>query len=201
MKKMYFLLILVFLASCASVKPVKVEIKPNGDVIATDVTDSEVGNIDEVETTEVIEDNELFKVSKFVNFTKKEISDFYRVTKKHDETLNSVCFESFMLKRGLRKTNGKSHSEVIKHLRTEKPILEFENYWSLKGVVGYTYPNSKRIWMNKRLHRKMSDCSRAGNIGHERSHKLNYGHSFKYHSKRPYSVPYSINAAFKSCCK
>ncbi len=194
------LLVCALTVSCASVRPVKVETKLGGDVVEIAIDDSVVIDMNTVETIAVSKDKELFEVSKFFNFSKDEINKFYHVTKKHDETVNSQCFMDFMSTRGLLKTNGRTPGEVVTHLRSEKPLLEFQMYYSLKGVVGYTYPNSRRIWMNRRLHGKMSPCERSANIGHERSHKLRYEHSLKRHSKRKYSVPYAINDAFKKCC-
>ncbi len=197
---MKILLLLLLVTSCASVKNKKIEVKPDGNVIETEIPEEVVEDLPVVEVEDVTEDKELFKVSKFLKFKQSEINKFYDVTRKHDSVTQSQCFRDFMTARNLRKTNGKTPEEVVDHLISEKPVIELEMYYSWKKVVGYTYPSSKRIWMNRRFHNKMSVCARAGNIGHERSHKLNYDHTFNKTKYRYLSVPYSINAAFKVCC-
>lgn len=116
-------------------------------------------------------------------------------------TLSSQCFGDFILSRDLIQTNGKSNKEVLEHIRSSRVGIELVSYWSFKSTVGYTYPNVDKVWMNKRLHDNFTPCRSASNLAHEASHKIGYGHDYRRTQRRPYSVPYSINAGFTKCCK
>ena len=196
------LIICLQFTGCGSLKK-RVQ-TPEGpkEVEVTDVVEeTNVENEKPVEVVDVEPNNELLEVIKFNNFYKSEISRFWLYNKKMNNTVNSQCFSDFIKNRKLIQTNGNSNEEVLKILRGKKPKLEFTMYYSLKRVVGYTYPNVNKIWFNRRLHKNFSLCKSASNLGHEISHKLGFGHDFNATQRRPYSVPYSINAGFTACCK
>lgn len=146
---------------------------------------------------------DLVTVTKFTGFYKSEIEKAWKYIPKMNETIGSKCFEDFFVAREkLHSTNGKSAKEVVKHLRSSNVKIELITYykkWS--KVAGYTYPNVNKIWLNRKYHAGASLCSEGSNLAHELSHKIGYGHDYKATVNRPYSVPYSINAAFKVCCK
>lgn len=71
-------------------------------------------------------------------------------------------------------------------------------YWSLKRVVGYTYPNRREIWVNMRVYSKYGVSQIANNITHEQQHKLGFGHDFNSTPRRPYSVPYAVGRIVQS---
>jgi hypothetical protein len=75
------------------------------------------------------------------------------------------------------------------------------SYKRFSKLAGYTEPGANWIKLNRKYHSGASICSEASNLKHELSHKVKYGHDYKATQTRPYSVPYSINAAFKKCCK
>lgn len=156
--------------------------KPKAFLVESDST--------KVDFIKVIKDN-------FSEAQKKRIAVYMPIM---NRTLASSCFEKYMLQRKLIQTNGKSPQEVVDHIRSSTAGVELISYWSRKGTVGYTYPNVNKIWMNERLHKNFDSCRSASNLAHEGSHKIGYGHDYKRTSRRPYSVPYSINAAFKACC-
>lgn len=70
--------------------------------------------------------------------------------------------------------------------------LELELYYSRKNVVGYTYPNVLRIWMNRKYFDVYTPAQVAGNIFHEWTHKLGFEHDYRYTVSRDASVPYAI---------
>lgn len=70
--------------------------------------------------------------------------------------------------------------------------LEVEIYFENSSTVGYTYPNSDRIWVNKKFYDNYSPVSIAQNLFHEWLHKLGFDHSTTYSVSRNYSVPYAI---------
>lgn len=121
---------------------------------------------------------------------------------KRKEVLQSKCFSDFMLNRKLIQTNGLSNEEVVLALLNTPVKAEFQTYYKrFSKVYGYTYPNISTIFINKKYFDGASICSVASNQAHEISHKQGFGHDYKATTRRPYSVPYSINAAFSECCK
>jgi hypothetical protein len=141
-------------------------------------------------------------VTKYTNFTEKEKVKASKYIPVMDAVINSKCFMDNMVMRELKKTNGKTNKEVVEHLRTSTVDIELIMYYKrFSKVAGYTKPSVNKIWLNRKYHSGASNCSEASNLAHELSHKIKYGHDYKATIDRPLSVPYSINAAFKSCCK
>lgn len=181
MKHLFILVAaLAFFFSCSSTKPV-----PKEPAAVTPV-----------------EKVDLVKVLSIRNFTEAEKTKLNKYIPVMNNTVASKCFKDFMVERNLHTTQNKSNEEVVKHLRTSQVEIHLITYykpWS--KVAGYTYPNTNKIWLNRKFHAGASLCSEASNLAHELSHKLGYTHSYKATQSRPFSVPYSINAAFKACCK
>lgn len=70
-----------------------------------------------------------------------------------------------------------------------------------KGVIGYTYPNTKWQYIYHWVLNSWGVNEIAGNIAHEWCHKIGFDHDFKRTAIRPYSVPYAIGyfvSEFKS---
>lgn len=70
--------------------------------------------------------------------------------------------------------------------------LELELYYSVKNTVGYTYPNTLRIWMNTKYFNNYTPAQVAGNLFHEWLHKLGFDHASSNTTGRSSSVPYAI---------
>jgi hypothetical protein len=70
--------------------------------------------------------------------------------------------------------------------------VELELYYESSSVVGYTQPNTKRIWINTKYFNYYNEAQVAGNITHEWMHKLGFGHTSAYTAERAYSVPYAV---------
>lgn len=70
--------------------------------------------------------------------------------------------------------------------------VELELYYSSKNTVGYTYANVSKIWMNTKYFDPYTPSEVAGNVFHEWTHKLGFGHSSSYSTARDSSVPYAI---------
>lgn len=70
--------------------------------------------------------------------------------------------------------------------------VELELYYSSKNTVGYTYPDTVRIWMNTKYFTPYTPTQVAGNIFHEWTHKLGFDHAASYSVARDSSVPYAI---------
>lgn len=70
--------------------------------------------------------------------------------------------------------------------------VELELYYAATSTIGYTYPNSIRIWMNTKYFNNYTPVNVTGNLMHEWLHKLGFGHDSSSTPSRPYSVPYAI---------
>jgi hypothetical protein len=70
--------------------------------------------------------------------------------------------------------------------------LDLELYYSWRSTVGYTYPNTMRIWMNTKFFNVYTPSQVAGNIFHEWTHKLGFEHASSYSVARDHSVPYAL---------
>jgi hypothetical protein len=86
-------------------------------------------------------------------------------------------------------------AETLKPLIDNKMDLELELYTNnYTSTVGYTYPNTLRIWMNRKFFNRYSAEEVARNVFHEWTHKLGFGHDSKATARRPYSVPYALGS-------
>ena len=83
-------------------------------------------------------------------------------------------------------------AEALNTMANEERLLELELYYSSKNTVGYTYPNTVRIWMNTKYFTPYTPSQVAGNMFHEWTHKLGFEHATSYSIARDSSVPYAI---------
>lgn len=60
-----------------------------------------------------------------------------------------------------------------------------------RGVVGYTYGNTKWQWVYSWVLRYGPEML-AANASHEWCHKAGFDHAYRWNSTRQYSVPYAI---------
>lgn len=180
---MYHIIMVIVLAFCVSMgskRPVTVELPPI-----------------EVHTPNT---GEYLIIRRCTNCSEKEWNFIQDAQVKTNETINSTCFASFMLERNLIQTNGLSNKDVLDSLVGKNTEIDVEMYYTLKRVLGYTLPNVNKEWINRRFMLKWNTCDLASLLGHETSHKKGYDHAFYSTPTRQYSVPYSINEAFKQCC-
>lgn len=83
-------------------------------------------------------------------------------------------------------------AEVLNSVVDSELDIDITLYFSNNSVVGYTYPNSERIWVNNKFFSQNSYGKVAGNVAHEWTHKIGFGHDFNRTSSRQYSVPYAV---------
>ncbi|WP_408097131.1 hypothetical protein ACJVC5_19030 [Peredibacter sp. HCB2-198] len=76
--------------------------------------------------------------------------------------------------------------------------MEVELYYAATSTVGYTYANSKRIWVNTKYFNTNSTGGVAANLFHEWLHKIGFTHATSYSTSRDYSVPYAIGRMISS---
>lgn len=79
--------------------------------------------------------------------------------------------------------------------------VELELYRDTSTTIGYTYPDTTRIWMNLKYFQKYTAIKVAGNLMHEWMHKLGFEHELKYNKDRDYSVPYAIGYLLEKLAK
>lgn len=70
--------------------------------------------------------------------------------------------------------------------------VELELYHQMTNTIGYTYPNTVRIWINKKYFAKYTPVKVADNLMHEWMHKLGFTHATTWSHDRDHSVPYAI---------
>ena len=70
--------------------------------------------------------------------------------------------------------------------------LDLKAFTSENNVIGYTYPNIQRIYLNKKFLNSFKANQVAANLFHEWLHKLGFKHSFDKTPERAHSVPYAI---------
>ena len=83
-------------------------------------------------------------------------------------------------------------AERLSPNRNNRIDAEVELYYESANVVGYTYPNSKRIWVNRKYFSTFTPAGVAHNLFHEWLHKLGFDHAANWSIARDYSVPYAV---------
>ena len=97
-------------------------------------------------------------------------------------------------------TNSEVYKKILNASETLTPgnnntmDLNLESYHESANVIGYTMPNIRTIFMNKRYLGKSSFRPNqvAMNLIHEWLHKLGFKHAQKNSASRPHSVPYAV---------
>lgn len=95
-------------------------------------------------------------------------------------------------------TNQEIYEAILKGAETLNPIedgkmdLSLTLYHSETNTVGYTYPNTNEIWVNKKYFERYTLKEVANNAMHEWLHKIGFEHSYYSNADRPYTVPYAI---------
>lgn len=83
-------------------------------------------------------------------------------------------------------------AEKLQPTKNNAMDVEVELYTASTNVVGYTYPSSRRIWVNTKYFDQYTPAGVAHNLMHEWMHKLGFDHSSSWNTARDYSVPYAI---------
>lgn len=83
-------------------------------------------------------------------------------------------------------------SETLMPGKNGRMDVELELYQQSTNTIGYTYPNTTRIWVNTKYFNRYTPVQVADNLFHEWVHKLGFDHDVKYSKSRNYSVPYAL---------
>lgn len=121
-------------------------------------------------------------------------------TEFRDKVINHI----FNGERTFNDNDGKTNEEIYESLMAGKEDLlptvdneidlDLTLYYSNNSTVGYTYPNTLKIWVNNKFFAGYTYGQVAANAFHEWTHKLGYTHAFRNNASRPYSVPYAIGS-------
>lgn len=135
------------------------------------------------------------KVQKAVALIKKVISS--------DEFRDRVLSYTYNGKKGFFGNEGMTNEEVYQKIldgaeqmgntsRNNIMDVELELYHQKTNTIGYTYPNTVRIWMNMKYFTRYTPIKVADNLMHEWMHKLGFTHATTWSESRDHSVPYAI---------
>lgn len=92
--------------------------------------------------------------------------------------------------------------ERLRPFRNNAMDVEIELYTDYQStVLGYTYPRSKRIWMNSKYFNRHTPGKVAAHLVHEWLHKLGFDHDYKRTHRRKYSVPYAVGYIVRDLAK
>lgn len=101
-------------------------------------------------------------------------------------------------------TNRQVYDRILIGAETLFPVknnaldVEVELIYENSNTIGYTYPNSTRIWMNLKYFNNYTPREIAANLMHEWLHKLGFNHATSPTTERPYSVPYAVGYMIRS---
>ncbi len=135
------------------------------------------------------------KIKKAVEIIKKVIA-----TKEFRER---VLTYSYLGKNQFFANQGLTNEEVYQKLLDGAEIVgnsaknntldvKIELYHQSTNTIGYTYPNTERIWMNTKYYNKYTPIKVADNLMHEWMHKLGFTHTVSWSKDRDHTIPYAI---------
>ena len=142
------------------------------------------------------------KINAAHNFTPVELVKLTNAAKLLERVVNSTEFKDRVLTYKFSSAAGLTNEQIYNLIMSGKEVLsptedheidiDIMMYYSIKGVIGYTYPNVLRTWVNRRFFKNFSSANIAGNLIHEWAHKVGFDHDFFNTKQRPYSVPYAL---------
>jgi hypothetical protein len=144
----------------------------------------------------------------YINFTaeeKKKVEDALKVVKsiiQSKELRRSIASFTFQGTKQFAQNGGLTNMQIYSKIIEGAEVLNPEENWAMdlelelyrdrSSTVGYTYPDTMRVWVNRKYFDTFSSAEIAGNIFHEWMHKIGFEHDRKSTARRPYSVPYGL---------
>lgn len=173
--------------------PKKLPVAKVADVLAPKVADETTWDAEPYMVNFSPEQEE--KVRKAIQIIKAVITS--------TEFKQRVLSYSYKGKKGFVDNLGLSNEEVYQKIidgaekmgntsKNNTMDVELELYHQKTSTIGYTYPNTVRIWMNTKYFNKYTPIKVADNLMHEWMHKLGFTHAVVYSKDRDHSVPYAI---------
>lgn len=197
---MKYLILILFLAGCASYKDAPLKDEP---VVAPPEP------IDRPRATSPV-----FKVEiEAVNYNESQLKKLEEAKSIIEKIMNSKEYREAVegysfngqkkFDQSLDLSNDAIYTKLIGGAEELKPDvdntmnLKVQMYYKLGKVVGYTYPGSLVVYTNSRFHNNFTPCRVASNLVHEWTHKMGFGHRS---AKDKDSVPYAHNKIVESLC-
>ncbi|MGE3610857.1 MAG: hypothetical protein AB7I27_14795 [Bacteriovoracaceae bacterium] len=119
-----------------------------------------------------------------------------------EEFKNAVLNHTYNGKKAFASNGGLSNAQIYKKILEGSETLnpgidnemdmQLEIYQEATTTIGYTFPNTEKIWMNNKYFNQYSAKQVTVNMMHEWLHKLGFVHDYAATAARPYSVPYAI---------
>lgn len=155
-----------------------------------------------------------FKID-HLGFTLKESEKLERCRINLELICNSELFRQEFLKADFSGETSdwknKTNQEIFEHFMSGEETLQpgkdceanidltIFNPKPFQNVIGYTYPDTMRQWINRKSFNFLSDSQVQGNIVHEWGHKLGFDHDYKVTKRRPFSICYQLNKIVEYC--
>ena len=155
---------------------------------------------------------------KLMNFTKEQEEkvraaiDLIKKVVASDEFKKGVLNKTYKGKKTYVDNGGLSNSQIYKKIldgaekvgntkKNNAMDLELQVYYEDNTTIGYTYPNIKRIYMNRKYLNKFQPYQVADNLFHEWLHKIGFKHAVERTDSRAHSVPYSVGYLVKALAR
>jgi len=146
------------------------------------------------------------------DFTPAEKTKMYQAAEVLERVVNSEEFRQAVLnftydgKKQFVDNKGMTNEQIYETIRRGNEVLIGKDdetmdydltlytppFWKKRTVVGYTYGNTLRIWVNRYYFTDYTLAEVAANLAHEWCHKIGFDHDFQRTARRPYSVPYAV---------
>jgi hypothetical protein len=159
-------------------------------------TEYSVANVRKVFTVKIVATN-------YNEDQKKKLAEAERIIAK---VFNSEAYKSAVLSKKFTSTKlsaAQVYEELFEGAEALVPAKNYQMdltvtmYYKNNKTVGYTYPSKMTVYTNSKFHDRYTACQIAGNLVHEWTHKMGFGHSSA--SDRS-SVPYAHNKIVESLC-
>ena len=195
--KVLLLLLSLTLASCqgtSSDSGDRIDLSINGDHSVDDPIPNGATTFDTDVTLVNFSANDTQKMNEAIEIIKLVVATEEFREKILNHTFNGK--KTFVDNRGY--TNGQIYQIILDGAEKLTPVknnqmdVEVELYSANTNVVGYTYPNSKRIWVNSTFFNLYTPAGIAHNLFHEWMHKLGFEHATSWSVSRDSSVPYAV---------
>ena len=159
--------------------------------------------------------NTNIKTFKFTSAGRKKINSAAELIKEvvaSEEFKNKVLNHKYNGKKQFANNQGLTNKQIynkilngaekLNKVADNEMDLELELYTDNdSNTVGYTFPNTNRVWMNSKYFNKNTPALVTTNMMHEWLHKLGFGHDAEVTAKRPYSVPYAVGYIVRDLAK
>lgn len=134
------------------------------------------------------------KIKEAINIIKNVVkSERFR-----QEILNYQYKDKFQFKDNIGLSNQEILTKIFDASETLTPEkngvmdLELELIYEDSRTIGYTYPDIKRIYINRKFFDQFTPYQVADNLFHEWLHKIGFDHDHQFNHDRIHSVPYAI---------